>query len=250
MDVAWQEGAGSFLGWSENDLSASFASSANSGGSVLWSSSADTPLFSGDSVLWESSSDSPADSHLSAFDRIASETDGTPTSSWITSGTSRLFVGSSSLDTGLLWAGAGDAGSSSLLTNAGGAQFDLAAGSDGPSQWQQLLGVSGNPPTWFQDATHLAWTGGSAQPPLAPPITLDSVHIANSVATPTFPSLAPTSLMWTDPSTATGLTTAPSLGGAAPILASGAGAAPTTLASSFGGAVDSSTGPFSLGPTR
>ena len=216
MDVAWQDGAGSFLDWSGSDLSGSFASSASSDGSVLWSSSADTPLFSGDSVLWESTADSPAGSHLSAFDPSASDTDGTPTRSWITSGTSSLLVGTSSLDNGLLWAGAGDTGSSALLTNAGGAQFDLAAGSGGSSQWQQLLGVSGNEPTWFQEATHLVWTGGSGQSPLAPPVTSDSLHLPSSVATPIFPAIGPEHIQWTDPSAATGLLAGPSLVDVAP----------------------------------
>jgi hypothetical protein len=214
MDVAWQDGAGSFLDWSGSDLSGSFASLGSGDGSVLWSSSADTPLFSGDSVLWESSADSPAGSHLSAFDPSASDTDGTPTSSWITSGTSGPLVGSASLDSGLLWAGVGDTGSSSLLTNAGGAQFDLAAGS-GSSQWQQLLGVSGNQPTWFQEATHLVWTAGSIQP-LAPPVTPDSLHLASSVATPIFPAIGPEHILWTDPSAATGLLAGPSLVDVAP----------------------------------
>jgi hypothetical protein len=250
MDVAWQDGAGSFLDWSGSDLSGSFASLASGNGGVLWSSAGDTPAFSGDSVLWESSADAPAASHLSAFDPSATETDGTPTSSWITSGTSGLLVGSSSLDNGLLWAGAGDAASSSPLTNAGVAQFDLAAGSGVPSQWQQLLDVSANQEGRFQQATHLLWAGGSDQPALAPPIMPDSLHLTGGLAQPAFPTLAPEHLAWTDPSAATGLLAAQSFGDVHAADPSRLDAAPTTLASGLGGPVQPSTGlPTGLGGT-
>jgi len=210
MDVAWQDGAGSFLDWSGSDLSGSFASLASGDGSVLWSSSADTPLFSGDSVLWESTADSPAGSHLSAFDPSASETDGTPTRSWITSGTSGLLVGSSSLDSGLLWAGAGSDTSASLNSGSGlwlGA-LDLGAGSGPSSQWLQFVNDFANrSATGFSDIPTLLWSGGERSA-VTPPITGDPLHLASSFAGPSFPTLAPEHLVFTDPA-----------GAAAPIMA-------------------------------
>lgn len=244
MDIAWQDSVGSFLDWSGTDPGSSLAALLSGDGGAVWSAPADGDSFSGQSVLWESRGDAPGDSHLATFDPNATDTD-TLARTWIADGTSSgLLSGSPSLDSGLLWAGAGSEGSSSLSTSGGvgglGSLTSLDLGAGGSSQWQQFVDQFANPSaTWLPQ--HLVWPAGSSQPPLGP-TTLDSLHLADSLAGPTFPTLAPEHLMWTDPSLATGLTAGPNLGNAAA----------TTVPSSLGGPVDllASTGPFSLGPTR
>jgi hypothetical protein len=221
MDVSWQDSVASFLDSSGTDLS-SFASFASGDGATLWSSSADTP-FSGEFVLWESSADTPLDSRISSLSLDAVDPETTRLAgSWMDNGSLSFGGGSSSLDSGLLWAGAGDTSnplaSGSGTTGLGSlAALDLGPG-NGVSQWQQLLGLSAPAETWFQQATSLLWTGGSAQPPLAPTLTTDSLRLAGSPAGPIFPTLSAERLAWTDPSAATALISVPTLADAAPTM--------------------------------
>ena len=211
MDVAWQDsGGGSFFDSSGTDPT-SFASFASDDGSALWSSSSDSPVFSGQSVLWESGADAPADSHIGALtaDR------------WIADA-----GGSVALDGGLLWGGTASDTSSTLTSNGGiglGA-LDLGASSDG-SLWRQFVDqFAGGSATGLADAPQLLWTGAGSQVTvpvvggllqIAPPDSLSAAAVGN---------LAPTQLLWTQPSGTTGLTSGPSLIDAAPTTPiSGAG---------------------------
>lgn len=232
MDVAWQEGVGSFLDSSGTDLSGTFASFGSGDGGTLWSSAADSTVFSDQSLLWESGADAPADSHLSGL--TADNAGGTDTGSllaggWIADGTPGF--GGGVLGTGLLWAGAGSETSSSLTNGSGvglGA-LDLGTAS-GATQWQQFVNdFAGQPGTWLTEAPQqLLWAGASSQPQITVPLldASQSLHLAASDSSPSSNpgTLSPTQLVWAQPSAATGLVTGPSLTDAAPTpVMSGAG---------------------------
>jgi hypothetical protein len=240
MDVAWQDGVGSFLDSSGTDPS-SFASFASDDGGALWSSSADNPLFSGQPVLWESGEDAPADSRISAL--TADGAGGNDTSallagSWIADAGSGFAGGSVALDGGLLWTGAGRDTSSTLTSNGGvglGA-LDLGAGSVA-SQWQQSVNdFASQSATGFRETPSLLWTGASSQPPVTVPVVdgLQAIHLApaDGLSVPTLAGVSPTQLVWTQPSGAPGLANGPTL----------ADAAPTTFPRTLGVPVQSPSG--------
>jgi hypothetical protein len=233
MDVSWQDSVASFLYSSGSDLS-SFASFVSGDGATLWSSPADSGLFSGQSMLWESSADTPGDKHLGGLssDSVGPDTSTWLAGGWMDGGTWGVGSGGSTLDSGLLWAGAGDTssslGGSSSATGLGSlGALDLGAG-NAASQWQQFVAdFAGSSTIWLNDAPqHLLWTGVSGQPPLATPSAGDSLHLAGAFAGPSFAALTPEHLVWTDPSQ--GLPAVISdptgIGAAPPTLASGAGA--------------------------
>ena len=224
MDVAWQDsGVGSFLDSSGTDAS-SFASFGNSDGSVLWSSSGDSPVFSAQPVLWESSADAPADSHISGLildSSSGTDTDTLSLGAW--NADSAAGLAGSPLQGGLLWAGAGSETSSTLTngTGVGLGALDLGVAGDTSSQWQQFVDqFAGGSATGLADATHLLWTGASVQPPItiAGASGLQPVQLApsDSLPLPAVGSISSSQLMWTPPSSATGLTAGPSLADAAP----------------------------------
>jgi hypothetical protein len=230
MDVAWQDGVGSFLDSSGTDPNtfAAFASD----GSALWSSSDDSPVFSAQSVLWESGPDSPVDSHIAGL--TSDSATGTDAGTlwlggWIADATPGLAGGT--LQGGLLWAGAGNDTVSTLSNNGGvglGA-LDLGVAGGTSSQWQQFVdGLGSQVATWAADLPHLLWAGAVSQPLVTAPVTdgLQPLNLAAgaSLPLPTAATLSPAQLMWTPPSSATGLTTGPSLADAAPpAVLSGAG---------------------------
>jgi hypothetical protein len=231
MDVVWQDGVGSFLGSGGTDSGGSLASYLSADGGAVWLAPADSGLFSSQSMLWESAGDSRGDSYAAAFTQDATETEAsTVPVGWIANGASEFASGSPTLDGGLLWNGAGDtSGSLSTIGGAGGlgslAALDLGAGT-ASSLWQQFANdFAGRSAPWLADVPHLLWTGGSGQPPLAPPISGDSLHLTGSLVGPSVAPLAPEHLVWTDPSVATGLTAGPALAevAATPVM-SGAGA--------------------------
>ena len=236
MDVAWQDSVGSFLDSSGTGSSgvASFAG----GDGTLWSSAPDSPLFSSQSVLWESDADPPTDNHLVGLNSDSTgATDTSPilAGGWIADGAPGLTGGSPTLDGGLLWAGAGSDTSASLTnsTGVGLGALDLGAGSS-TSQWQQFVNdFAGQPAAWLSDTAHLLWPGAGTQPPVAVPFSAGSQSVplapSTGVALPSIPSLSPTQLAWTGPSSATGLTIGPSLvDGAPPTVMSGAGVVGTS----------------------
>jgi hypothetical protein len=225
MDVAWQDSVGSFLDSSGGDLG-SFASFAG-GDATLWSSSGDNPVFSSQSMLWESAAD---DSHISGLTADGGGADATTLSlgGWMADGTPGPAGGM--LGGSLVWAGAGSDTSTSLTSNGGiglGA-LDLGAGSSS-SLWQQFVdGFGSQIATWAEDVPHLLWAGAGSQPLVTAPVAdvSQSLTLAAgaSLPLPTAGTLAPSQLMWTQPSAATGLITGPSLTDAAPApVMSGAG---------------------------
>jgi hypothetical protein len=230
MDVAWQDGVGSFLDSAGSDPNI-FAACASDG--ALWSSSGDSPVFSGQSMLWESGPDSPLDSHIAGVTSdSATGTDVTALSlgGWSAEGTPGLASGP--LQGGLLWAGAGGDTATTLSNNGGvglGA-LDLGVAGGTSSQWQQFVdGFGSQVATWAADLPHLLWTGAGSQPLATAPVTdgLQPLNLAAgaSLPLPTAATLSPAQLVWTPASAATGLTTGPSLADAAPApVMSGAGA--------------------------
>ncbi|MBV8753339.1 MAG: hypothetical protein JO328_10830 [Hyphomicrobiales bacterium] len=269
MDVAWQDGVGSFLDSSGTDPS-SFVSFTEGDG-TLWSSSADSPLFSGQSVLWESGLDSPADSHISGL--TVDSTNGTDTGtwlagSWLADGTPGLADGT--LQGGLLWGSAGSETPISLASNGGVGLGALELGaSSGDSQWQQFVDhYAGGSATGLTDVPHLLWTGAGSQSAIVPvPNNSQPVHIAlndtlplatvGSVqpsvtlpevnyappTTPTglegaaaqqFSALAPQQLVWTDPTH--GQPAVAEVASAAPSTLAGAGPEVTSILSPIGSA--------------
>jgi hypothetical protein len=228
MDVAWQEGVGSFLDSSGSDLSGTFASFW-SGDGTLWSGASDNGVLAGPSLLW---SDANADSGDTSSTRLGTGlTDGasgadTPTlslGSWISDGASGFAA--STLHGGLLWAGAGSDTSSSLTSGSGAGlgslgALDLTAGSSS-TLWQQFVdGFGSQFATWAADLPHLLWTGAASQPLVTAPVADGSQALnlatAGSLPLPAAATLAPAQLVWTQPSGATGLATGPSLTDAAP----------------------------------
>jgi hypothetical protein len=225
MDVVWQDSGASFLDSSGTDPT-SFATFAGGDGGTLWSSAADSPVFSDQSLLWDSGADAPAASYLSGLTADnGSGTDTSPllTGGWIADGTSELASGSPSLNGGLLWAGTGDT-SAALSTSSGLGSLgslDLGASSTASSLWQQFVdGFGPQVATWAADLPHLLWTGASSQPLVTAPV-LDGSQSLPLAAGGSLPSsiagtLAPTQLVWAQPSAATGLVTGPNLADAAP----------------------------------
>lgn len=219
MDVVWQEGAGSFLDSSGIDPS-SFAGGNGS------------PVFSAQSVLWDSGADSPADSRIGALTADSTggaDTDALPASSWIADAGSNFAGVSGALDDRLLWTAAGSDTSSSLASNGsvGLGALDLGAPS-GASQWQQFVDeFAGGSATGLANVPQLLWTGGAGQPITVPLVSgMQSLQVpSDSLPAAALGNLAPTQLMWSQPSAATGLTSGPTLTDAAPTppLSGGAG---------------------------
>jgi hypothetical protein len=222
MDVAWEDsGVGSFLD-SSGTGAGSFASFASDGSALWWSSSSDSPVFSGQPVLWESGADTPSDSHISAFTADSGTGTDTGAGGWIADAGSGLAGGSLALNDNILWTGTGSDTSSSLASNGGVGLGALDLGvSSGASQWQQFADLfAGQSATGLADVPQLLWTGAASQPQVTVPVLggLQSLQAAASdgLPLPTAGILAPTQLMWTQPSGATGLTAGPSLTDAAP----------------------------------
>lgn len=220
MDVVWQEGAGSFLDSSGIDPS-SFAG----GNGGPWSASADSPVFSAQSVLWDSGADSPADSRIGALTADSAggaDTDALPASSWIADAGSNFAGVSGALDDRLLWTAAGSDTSSSLASNGsvGLGALDLGAAGSTSSQWQQFVNeFTGGSATGLAEVPQLLWTGGAGQPitvPLVSGMQSFQVPASDSLPAAALGNLAPTQLMWSQPSAATGLTSGPTLTDAAP----------------------------------
>jgi len=246
MDVVWQDSVGSFLDSAGSDPG-SFASFADDGG-ALWSSVSDSPLFSSEPVLWQSGADAPADSHLGALIADSSVTDSSAllAGGWIADAGSGFVGGSATLHGGgLMWAGAGSNTASTLSSNGGVGLGALDLGASSGSLWQQFVDqFASGAASSLGDVPQLLWTSPAGQLSITVPVVSGlqplQVGASDSVAA-TLGNLAPTQLVWTQPSAANGLTVGPSL----------AGAAPTTLASNLGGPVQDTTGlPTNLGVTR
>jgi hypothetical protein len=239
MNVLWQDNAASFLDGSSLGGAGGFAASLGDGGAP-WFASADGGLFSGQPVLWwdngaDSATAAPGLTGVPGFDP------GGAAGGWLPNGAEAFAGADPTLDGGLLWPDGRGSTSNLVLTGAGMGQWNLSAVDAASSQWlQSVRDIASRGEKWLTEASTLLWTGG--QPSLTPPIT-GTPQLAGGLAGPTFPTLTPEHLVWTDPSGATGLTAGPSLGVAEP--------APTTLASSLGGPVQSASGlPSSLGGTR
>jgi hypothetical protein len=221
MDVAWQDGVGSFLDSSGTDPSG-FISLANGDGGTLWSSSGD----SSQSILWESGPDSAADSHISGFTSDSAGATDTGTllaGTWITDAASGFAGASTSLNDGVLWTSAGSDTSTSLASNGGvglGA-LDLGATS-GASQWQQFVDqFAGGSAAGLTDTPHLLWTSASSQPPISTPVAAGSqpLHIDPNDSFGLAPVASGSQPLHIDPNGSLGLPTLGIVSPAQPIAA-------------------------------
>jgi hypothetical protein len=213
MNVLWQDNVASFLGASSLGAGG-FAGSLGDVGAP-WFASGDGGVFSGQPVLWwDNGADTP--SGASGLTGFASFDSGGRTGGWLSTGAA-TFAGVGLIDGRLLWAESSGGASTWLATNPGAGRFDLSALDPTSALWLQSTGdFAGRGDTWLTESSTLLWTSGAGEPPLTPPVTLDSLHLAGNFAGPAFPALGAEHVVWTDPATATGLTAGPTLFDVAP----------------------------------
>jgi len=242
MQLLWQDNVGSFLDSLATDAGGSSVSFAGGDGGTPWSATTDSSLFAGaNSLLWSGNNETSADTNLSYAGSFGPE------------GTTPWGSDPALLAAGLLW---GDSGSNTsvwpindpwpatAVSAQGSETFPVVMSNSGSGAasllWQtavssfeqvstEVQSIAGNSVLSQAVESQLNQvlavvgnvTGGTAQPPVTLPVTTQATNLAASggSAAPSFSTLAPQQLLWTDPSSlgSSGVSGMPTLTSASPV---------------------------------